>query len=88
MMSDLPGLDNRTHDTLPTKVGRFCILFVVALYRATLRPFMGGACRFEPTCSQYMLDAVEKHGPARGGWRGIKRICRCHPWGGFGHDPA
>ncbi len=70
------------------KAGRLCINMVVAFYRLTLRPFMGGACRFTPTCSQYMLDAVDKYGPASGGWRGVKRICRCHPWGGFGYDPA
>lgn len=60
----------------------------VWLYRVTLGPFMGGQCRFDPTCSQYMLDAVAKHGPIRGAWRGIRRIGRCHPWGGWGHDPA
>ncbi len=60
----------------------------VWLYRMTLGPFMGGHCRFQPSCSQYMLDAVERYGPIRGGWRGLKRICRCQPWGGSGHDPA
>jgi putative membrane protein insertion efficiency factor len=66
-----------------------CLLIaMVWIYRWTLGWFMGGQCRFNPTCSQYMLDAVAKHGPWRGGWRGIKRICRCHPWGGSGHDPA
>ncbi len=60
----------------------------VAMYRGTLGMWLGGQCRFEPSCSQYMLDAVGKYGPWRGGWRGVKRICRCHPWGGCGHDPA
>ncbi|MFI4860714.1 MAG: membrane protein insertion efficiency factor YidD [Phycisphaerales bacterium JB063] len=60
----------------------------VWLYRVTLGWVMGGHCRYQPTCSQYMLDAIAKHGPWRGGWRGIKRIARCHPWGGSGHDPA
>ncbi|MEM7680675.1 MAG: membrane protein insertion efficiency factor YidD [Planctomycetota bacterium] len=60
----------------------------VLAYRATLGPFMGGACRHTPTCSQYMLDAVAKHGPWRGGWRGVCRIVRCRPGGTFGHDPA
>lgn len=66
-------------------------LFIVTgvwCYRLTLGPFLGGQCRFQPTCSQYMLDAVEKYGPWRGAWRGVKRLARCHPWGGFGHDPA
>jgi putative membrane protein insertion efficiency factor len=60
----------------------------VAVYRVTLGWLLGGQCRYQPTCSQYMLDAVGKYGPWRGSWRGIKRICRCHPWGGSGHDPA
>jgi len=67
---------------------RWCIIAIVWTYRATLGHFMGGHCRYMPTCSQYMLDAVEKYGPWRGGWKGIKRICRCHPLGGHGHDPA
>ena len=64
------------------------LVFVVMAYRCTLGHVMGGHCRYDPTCSQYMLDAVKKYGPWRGGWRGLKRICRCHPWGRFGHDPA
>lgn len=57
-------------------------------YRYTLGPFIGGQCRYQPSCSQYMLDAVARHGPWRGGWRGLKRIARCHPWSDGGHDPA
>ena len=64
------------------------INLTVAAYRATLGHFMGGHCRFNPSCSQYMLDAVAKYGPWRGGYKGIKRICRCHPLGGSGYDPA
>jgi putative membrane protein insertion efficiency factor len=45
------------------------------------------SCRFQPSCSQYMIDAVEKYGAIRGGWLGLKRLLRCHPWGGHGHDP-
>lgn len=67
---------------------RGLIVCVVWGYRCTLGHFMGGHCRHSPTCSQYMLDAVAKYGPWRGGWRGLKRILRCHPWGTFGHDPA
>ncbi len=64
------------------------ILGIVYLYRFTLSPVMGSQCRYLPTCSQYMLDAVHKYGPVAGTWRGLKRIGRCHPWGGSGHDPA
>jgi|GEM_PF-248864 len=62
------------------------IIALVWLYRVTLGPFLGGHCRFHPTCSQYMLDAVASYGPFVGGWRGLKRIARCHPWGGSGID--
>ncbi|MEM6458196.1 MAG: membrane protein insertion efficiency factor YidD [Planctomycetota bacterium] len=68
--------------------GSEAIFVGVAVYRGTLGQWIGGHCRFEPTCSQYMLDAVAKYGPWRGGWRGVKRILRCRPGGGCGHDPA
>ncbi|MEX0746118.1 MAG: membrane protein insertion efficiency factor YidD [Phycisphaeraceae bacterium] len=64
------------------------LIFLVLVYRATLGPMLGGHCRFHPTCSQYMIDAIHKHGPLRGGWQGLKRIARCHPLGGSGYDPA
>ena len=48
----------------------------------------GCGCRFEPTCSHYVLEAVERHGALRGGWLGLKRLGRCHPWGGSGLDPV
>jgi len=60
----------------------------VLLYRALLSPIFGGQCRYVPTCSQYAIDAINKYGAFRGGWRAIKRISRCHPWGGKGYDPA
>ena len=64
------------------------LIALVLLYRVTLARLLGGQCRYHPTCSQYMIDALNKYGSARGGWRGVKRICRCHPWGGSGYDPA
>jgi putative membrane protein insertion efficiency factor len=64
------------------------LIQVVLLYRVTLGRLFGGQCRFTPTCSQYAIDAIEKHGAMRGGWKAVKRICRCHPWGGRGYDPA
>ncbi len=64
------------------------IILLVYVYRGTLGLFLGGQCRYVPSCSQYMIDAVRKYGGIRGLWRGIRRIGRCHPWGGGGHDPA
>lgn len=64
------------------------IRLVVGIYRVTLGPLLGGQCRYTPTCSQYMLDAVAKYGPWRGGWKGLRRIARCHPFKKGGYDPA
>lgn len=63
------------------------LIAAVRVYQWTLSPFIGRQCRFQPTCSNYFIGAVEKYGALRGSWRGIKRICRCHPWGGSGFDP-
>jgi len=67
---------------------KWLLIQLVLVYRATLGRFLGGQCRFHPTCSQYAIDAITKHGAARGAWLAMKRIARCHPWGGRGYDPA
>ena len=67
---------------------RWLLIQLVLLYRVTLGIFLGGYCRFEPSCSQYAIDAINKYGPWRGGWKTLRRISRCHPWGGRGYDPA
>ena len=56
------------------------------LYRATFSPYVGHNCRYQPTCSAYALEALEKHGGVKGLWLTIKRVGRCHPWGGSGID--
>ena len=63
------------------------IVGLVLVYLATLGRFLGGQCRFHPTCSEYMIQSVRKYGPMAGAWSGLKRIARCHPWGGGGYDP-
>jgi len=68
-------------------IARF-LVGAILIYRYTLSPFLGPRCRFLPTCSTYALEALRRHGPWRGGWLAIKRLCRCHPWGGAGHDPV
>ena len=61
---------------------------LIRLYQITLSPYMGRQCRYTPTCSNYALEALRKHGLFRGGWLAIKRILRCAPWGGSGYDPV
>lgn len=63
------------------------LIALVVVYQYTLSPLVGRQCRFQPTCSRYFRGAVEKYGAIRGAWRGIKRICRCHPWHPGGYDP-
>ena len=60
----------------------------IRVYRATLAPFSFSACRFEPTCSHYGEEAVRKYGAFKGGWLTLKRLARCHPFGGRGWDPV
>lgn len=60
----------------------------IRLYQLTLSPLLGSNCRYVPSCSQYMIDAIQEWGPIRGIWMGLRRISRCHPWGGHGHDPV
>lgn len=55
-------------------------------YRLVASPWVGHGCRFQPTCSAYALEALEKHGAAKGSWLMVRRIARCHPWGGSGID--
>ena len=63
------------------------LIGLVRAYRLLLSPSMGSACRFEPTCSVYSLQALEKHGAARGSYLTLTRLVRCHPWCAGGHDP-
>lgn len=63
-------------------------LAVIYAYRFTLSPFLGGQCRFLPTCSLYGLEAYRTHGPIRGTALTLRRVLRCHPWGGHGWDPV
>jgi uncharacterized protein len=70
------------------------VRFLIRGYQMLVSPvlsFLGGpgaGCRFQPTCSVYFLEALEKHGFLRGTWLGLRRLCRCHPWGGQGYDPV
>jgi len=68
-------------------VSRLFIL-MIRFYQLSISPILGQNCRYDPTCSQYSIEAINKYGPFKGGWIGLKRILSCHPWGGHGHDPV
>ncbi len=67
----------------------FSIIFInlIKIYQNTISPLTMASCRYTPTCSQYSVQAINKHGAWLGGWYALKRISSCHPWGGHGHDP-
>ena len=67
---------------------RRVLIGIIRSYQLVLSPLMGRQCRFEPTCSCYAIEAIKRHGSVRGGWMGIKRICRCHPFSPGGYDPV
>ena len=73
------------------RVSRFAseaLILLVRAYQIVLSPIMGGACRFEPSCSNYMIESLRVHGPFKGTLLGIWRILRCHPFGAHGYDPV
>jgi len=68
-------------------LSRLMIVLITA-YRWTLSPMLGNHCRFYPSCSQYAIEAIHRHGAVRGGWLMIRRLSRCHPWHAGGYDPV
>ncbi len=72
---------------LPGRVGSALAIVVIRAYQAAISPLLGPACRFEPSCSRYMIGAIEKYGLIRGVARGLARVGRCHPWHPGGYDP-
>lgn len=67
---------------------RLIVIGLLRFYKAAISPWLPSACRFEPTCSVYMMDAVAKYGVVRGVWLGVKRLGRCHPFHQGGYDPV
>lgn len=70
------------------KISNYLIILPIKLYQWIISPFLPNACRYTPTCSQYGIEAVKKYGIYKGSKLLIKRILRCHPWGGHGYDPV
>jgi putative membrane protein insertion efficiency factor len=60
----------------------------VKFYQLAIRPLLSNACRYTPSCSAYAIEAIHKYGAFKGSWLGLRRILRCHPWGGQGYDPV
>jgi len=70
------------------KILIYPFLFLIKVYQNFISPLLPPTCRYQPTCSHYAKEALVKHGLFKGGWLAIKRIFRCHPWGGSGYDPV
>jgi putative membrane protein insertion efficiency factor len=64
------------------------VVALISAYKVLLSPLFGGSCRFEPSCSAYMVEAVRSHGALKGIGLGLRRLARCHPFGGYGFDPV
>lgn len=67
---------------------RHPVVWLIRIYQWTLSPYLGAHCRFQPTCSQYASEAVQRHGAFRGLYLAIRRVLRCHPFSSGGHDPV
>ena len=64
------------------------LMGLVRGYQLIISPMLPPTCRYEPSCSHYAIEALQRHGPLKGGWLALKRILRCHPWGSSGYDPV
>lgn len=71
-----------------TKIIIYLLLLPIRFYQLAISPMLPSSCRYTPTCSQYSIEAIKKHGPLKGLWLSVKRILSCNPWGGSGYDPV
>lgn len=67
---------------------RRLFILPIRFYQGAISPLFPSVCRFTPTCSQYAVEAIARHGVVKGSWMALRRIARCHPWGGSGYDPV
>lgn len=75
------------HDAIRSALVR-PLQWAIRGYQLVLSPMLPRACRYEPSCSAYAIEALDRHGPLKGCWLALRRIARCHPWGGHGYDPV
>lgn len=73
---------------LPLQLIGLVFIGLIRFYQVAISPLLPDSCRYTPTCSQYSLQAIKKYGPFKGGYLAFRRILRCNPWGGHGHDPV
>jgi uncharacterized protein len=71
-----------------TKLIKLFFIALIKVYQYAISPYLPASCRYTPTCSHYGVEAIQKHGPIKGGWLTLKRFASCHPWGGSGYDPV
>ena len=83
-----PGKSSGKFKTTIKKIIVAPFIFLIRFYQVCISPLKPPTCRFTPTCSQYALEAFRKYGPLKGFWLSLRRILRCHPWGGSGYDPV
>ncbi len=82
------GVGNSTLILFAGRVGRFLAVTLIRSYQVVLSPWLGPACRYEPSCSAYAIEAIERRGLVRGSWLAVRRIGRCHPFAASGYDPV
>ena len=87
-MNTTPQTTEQPTPVAPPSLARRLVILPIRLYQLSLGLLLGGQCRFYPTCSKYTRLAVLQHGAGVGLWLGLRRILRCHPWHGGGHDPV
>lgn len=71
-----------------SKIMAWPLIFLALIYKSMISPYLKSSCRFQPTCSNYAIEALRRFGIFKGGWLTFKRVIRCHPWGGSGYDPV
>jgi len=81
-------MDSKQIYNIIIKTITFPFIIIIKIYQLLISPLFPSSCRFTPTCSNYTVEALKKYGLFKGGWLGIKRISKCHPWGKSGHDPV